>query len=113
MSFMYPRTIKITRQPDNTGVGGIGYQGQDPSTETVIASNIPANIQQGSSTRRNEADLPTDNPRGGLWNIFFNMPNGTIFSKDVITDDLGIRYQVVDPYWNSLGYKAICERLEV
>lgn len=112
MSFMYPRTIFITRPINTSGVGALGYQGLDPQDETIIASDIAANIQRSENTRSLATDLPGDVTRGSMWAIFFKMPNGILQDRDIITDDLNIRYQVTASYWNSMGYKALCERLQ-
>lgn len=112
MSFVYPRKITITRPATNNGIGAVDYQGLDLQAETIVVSNISASIQQAQQTRKPDANLPADTARGTIWNIFFNQPNGTVKDRDFITDDLGIRYQVLAAYWNSLGYKAECERLQ-
>lgn len=112
MSFLYPRTISITRPAVNTGIGAVGYQGLKPSTETVVVSTIPASIQQTQQSKKPDANLPGDASRGTVWNIFFMQPLGIVKNRDIITDDLNIRYQVMAAYWNSLGYRCVCERLE-
>lgn len=109
---MYPRTISVSRPIPTSGVGALPYQGLDPTEETIIISNVSANIQQNEKTRALSADLPGDVAKGTIWAIFFNLPNGTVLDRDIITDDLGVRYQVMASYWNSMGYKAICERLQ-
>jgi len=111
MSFLYPRTISISRPTQPTGVGAVGYGGELPATETAVASGVAASIQQKKEGRPPPAGLPGD-ARMTLWRIFFNLPNGTVADRDIIADDLGIRYQVQAAYWNSLGYNCLCERLE-
>lgn len=112
MSFMYPRLITITRPDTTSGVGAIDYQGLDPVNETIIQTEVAANIQRIENLRALVADLPGDVARGSMWAIFFKLPNGTVLDRDIITDDLNVRYQVTAAYWNSMGYKAICERLQ-
>jgi hypothetical protein len=112
MSFVYPRTISISRPTQPNGVGAVGYGAELPATETPVASNVPASIQQKKEGRMPGAGLPGD-ARATIWRIFFNsLQNGTVADRDIITDDLGIRYQVQAAYWNSLGYNCLCERLE-
>jgi hypothetical protein len=41
------------------------------------------------------------------------LANGTLKVGDVMIDDLGNRYQVLAPYWDSLGYRLTCALLEV
>ena len=117
MSFVYPRTITITRPPVRTSgqVGPIEYQVLDPSQETLIASNVPASIQRVRTNLRLAANLPSDIIRGSDWSIFIpnrGLARGIMKDNDIITDDEGIRYQVSSAYWNSLGYNATCERLQ-
>lgn len=114
MSFLYPRTIAVSRPGTQPGVGAQGYGGELPSTETPIASGLPASIQFYKERGRNEAQLPGD--VGKTYDRILIPASaaalGLIMSRDIITDDLGLRYAVVKPYWNSLGYNLMVERLE-
>lgn len=115
MSFMYPRLITISRPIPTAGVGAIDYEVLQANDETVIASNIPANIQYDSTTDRITAKLPADAYRGMRWKVFIplkSIAKGIVKDNDVVTDDEGIRYQVSGAYWNSLGCNLKCERLE-
>jgi hypothetical protein len=112
MSFLYPRIIAITRPNTLSGIGAQPYQGLEPAQETSVVLAISASIQEIKETRQSVAGLPGDVARGTLWNIFFKASKGLVKDRDVITDDLGIRYQVTGAYWNSLGYKCLCERLQ-
>jgi hypothetical protein len=116
MSFLYPRTIAITR-PNNTTQPGYNptYSGLSPSQETSIASDLPASIQLKKDRGRPETGLPSDTAAKSQWTVFIPrraMAPGTINTWDIITDDLGARYQVVADYWNSFGYSLLTERLE-
>lgn len=114
MSFLYPRTVAITRQAVSTGGGVKGYSGMQPSQESSIAAGLPASIQLAKERGKPEANLPADSGKT-LWKVLMPLSAvtlGTIQSRDIITDDLGARYQVIGPYWNSLGYNLLCERLE-
>ncbi len=83
-----------------------------PSTETIVAVGLSASIQQIKESKQPMENLPGDTVRGTLWSIFIRKPRTLIRDRDIITDDLGVRYQVTAAYWNSLGYKALCERLQ-
>lgn len=117
MSFIYPRTITITRpgaQP-----AAVGDQGEapsaDPSLETPLASGLPASIQARNAGGKNSVGLPADGANQ-TWRVMIPKSAaglGTIQNRDIVTDDLGNRYQVVADYWNSLGYNLITQRLEV
>ena len=112
--FLYPRTVSIGRQLPVTGGGLQPYSGVQPSQETPVASGLPASIQLARDRGKSEANLPADAGKT-LWKIFIPKSAaalGLIQSRDIVTDDLGTRYQVVGPYWNSLGHNLLCERLE-
>ncbi|ADE12140.1 hypothetical protein [Sideroxydans lithotrophicus] len=115
MSFLYPRAVMVTRPTQPTGVGAVAYGGEQQSTETpVVATPVPANIQLAKERGKPDANLPADAGKT-LWKVFIPLQAvalGTILMRDVITDDLGQRYQVIGPYWNSLGHSCVCERLE-
>lgn len=112
MSFTYPRTISISRPPINTGAGDQGYETAPPDQETAIQAGIPANIQQRRSGGNNAVGLPGD-ARVTSHRVFFRWPEpGLVEKRDIVTDDLGIRYQVDSPYWNSMGYRLEVVELE-
>lgn len=115
MSFHYPRTIAITRPSVQSGVGVVGYGGVQQSNETPVASGIQAAIQEKKEGGKPDARLPADASRRTYWKVLIPLAalaNGTINDRDIVTDDLGARYQVISNYWNSLGYNLLCERLE-
>jgi hypothetical protein len=111
MSFIYPRTINITRPQVQSGVGAVAYGGLIETQESQIAQDIPASIQLSKQGKSGAVGLPADG-KTTWWRILFHGPLGLVTDRDIITDDLGIRYQVVAPYWNSLGYSLLTERLE-
>lgn len=112
--FLYPRTISVTRPGIQPGFGAQGYGGELPSTETSVAMNLPASIQFYRERGANDARLPAD--VGKTYSRVLipaaAAANGLIKTRDVLTDDLGQRWTVVQPYWNSLGYNLMVERLE-
>lgn len=112
MSFMYPRTISITRpaEADAPSLSPRYSSLSDP--ETVVADGIAANIQLDRQGRDNPVGLPSD-VKVTMWRVFFKGALGLLQERDVIIDDLGLRYKVIAPYWNSLGYNALCDRLDV
>lgn len=114
MSFLYPRTISVTRQTPVTAVGAVQYSAVQESQETGIATGLPASIQLDRSGRRPDPNLPADIVGRTLWRVLIPLASaakGLIQANDVITDDLNVRYQVVGPYWNSLGYNLLVDRL--
>ena len=114
-NFIYPRTVNITRPVNATSLGATAYSGLTEANETVIATGIAAAIQMHNPGAAPPAGLPGDTGRRTYWRIFLS-PNtlnlGQVLSHDVVTDDLGERYQVTSDYWNSLGYTLLAEKLE-
>src|SRR5690348_10147072 len=97
MSFIYPRTVTISRPAtlSDSEVGSINYQDLDASTETTIATNVAASIQQARMESKPSANLPGDIASGTSWNIFMpSLAKDVLQDNDIITDDAGIRYQV-------------------
>lgn len=114
MSFLYPRTINVTRPVLQVGGGTVGYGGVTQQQETVVAKCLPASIQLNKVRGKPDGGVPADASKT-QWRVFIPRaaaPLGLIAVRDVITDDLKQRYQVLAPYWNSLGHALTCERLE-
>lgn len=116
MSFIYPRTISISRQPVATGGGVQPYGGMNPSEEVVLFSGLPASIQQKSTGGRPDANLPADAANRSMWRVFMplsaNVIVDAVLRGDIVTDDTGQRYLISAPYVNSLGPNLLVERLE-
>ncbi|MDE2101963.1 MAG: hypothetical protein KGL39_32250 [Patescibacteria group bacterium] len=113
MSFLYPHTIAITRAITNNFVGNIGYSGEQPSQERTIVQKVTAAIQYAGKGKT-IAGLPGDVP-STFWRILVPLAllaNGTVQTRDIVTDEAGVRYVVISPNWTSLGYQMGCERLE-
>jgi len=115
MSFLYPRTVAITRPNSDLAPGYAStYSGVEPSQETAVANGLPASIQLKKERGKPDPSLPADAMKT-YWTVLIPLyaaPLGLIQDNDIVTDDLGVRYQVTAPYWNSLGYALLVERLE-
>lgn len=115
MSFLYPRTIAVTRPAAQTGVGfQSAYAADQAATETPVATGLRASIQVKREGQKNPVALPGDG-NAPYWDIFIprrDAVNGLIKQRDIITDDLGERYQVSANYWDSLGYRLRAMKLE-
>ncbi|MBR0693670.1 hypothetical protein [Bradyrhizobium lablabi] len=124
-SKLYPRTIDVRRLKTVAGtsdtLGLTGYSGAEASTgsspegETVLFTGIPASIQARATGRKKDSSLPQDVVYAPTWHIW--VPRGALAKdavrdRDVIVDDNGYRYEVAQNYWNLLGYKLVCIRLE-
>ncbi len=115
MSFIYPRTISISRQSAQGGAGLQPYSGTNPTDEVTIFSGLPASIQLAKERGKPDTNLPADAGRT-LWRILMPLSAGVTASSvlrgDIVIDDAGQRYQVWGPYVNSLGPNLLAERLE-
>lgn len=120
---LYPRTISIRRPnvskngatPSAPAVGDVGYFGDDPVDETVILSNLPANISYKGRGYSLSAGLPTDT-KGSRWVVTIpaaNAPLGSIRPNDVVVDDIGLRYRIDGPDYQILGYELQVELLVI
>lgn len=112
MSFLYPREISITRPDPQNAVGQGSYGGLSPVQETPVVSGVAASIQFAKATRNNVAGLPGDVPISDYKVFARGIGLGIVQDRDVVTDDLGNRYQVVAAYWDSLGVNLYCQMLE-
>ena len=127
---LYPRTIEVHRLKTVAGsgtstddaIGLTGYSGAeistdpaDPRGETVLYTGLAASIQAGATGRKRDSALPQDAVSNPSWEIFLPLtgpPCGAIRDRDIIVDDMGYRYEVGQNYWNILGWKLVCIRLE-
>ncbi|KAA0686011.1 hypothetical protein DTW90_34560 [Neorhizobium sp. P12A] len=116
MSFLYPRTISVTRPQGQTGVGNVGYSAVEKGTEAPVISGIPASVQAKTTMARvPNGSLPAQPPGPIVWRVYIpngKVPDGMIQDRDIITDDLGRRFQVEADYVNSMGWNIPCIRLE-
>jgi hypothetical protein len=124
---LYPRLIEVHRLrtvagATDTVIGLTGYSGaeastvvSDPAGEAVLFTKIPASIQAGATGRKKDSALPQDVIFMPTWFIFTPqsaLAKGTVRDRDIIVDDEGYRYEVGQAYWNRLGHRLICIRLE-
>ena len=123
---LYPNTIEVRRAKTVAGssdaIGGVGYSGTDVTTnpadaqgETVLYTRVPASIQAAATGRKRDSALPQDAVSNPTWDIYVpatGLPEGAVRDRDIIVDDKQYRYEVGQAYWNLLGYKLMCIRLE-
>ncbi len=116
--FVYPRTLAVYRLPGFAGgAAGLGQQPyQEPQTagaaavwaSTPVYTSVQCSIQEYRSGQRPEDNLPGSMPVTPTSKIYIPrqaLPNGSIQFRDYLLDDIGIKYSVINPYWNSLGYR--------
>lgn len=115
-TFLFDRVIAVTRPTGQTGVGAQGYSGVQQGTETPVVSNIPACIQSRATSSRLGRELfPAAAPGPIVWRVFIpeNMvADDVIKDRDIITDDLGRRFQVEAAYPTQMGWNIAAVILE-
>lgn len=113
MSFLYPHTVSIARPEAQAGEGAMDYGGKTQAGETVIAQSIPAAFDLRREGQKNPTGIPGDGtrptydcriPRKAL-------ARGAVKNLDIVIDEEGLRYQVVGPFWASMGYALRVELL--
>ncbi|BBL73206.1 hypothetical protein [Methylomagnum ishizawai] len=114
MSFVYPRTLAILRPVQPAPAGLAPYGGQAADGESLVAEGVPASIQQIRAGSGNPAKLPGDAkvPDFKILIPKRAVAKGVIKARDIVVDELGTRYQVMGPYWNSLGYNLTASLLQ-
>lgn len=101
------RLPDVGLQDDYSGVN----QGDD-FNESVVARDLPANIQYVGQARAKGAELPADTQNRTNWDIYLPPKVsrlGLVKVRDVVVDELGNRYQVTAPDWGALGYRLRTE----
>lgn len=114
MSFLYPRLVSFHRPAGQTGVGAVAYGGQVEANETKLACDVRCSIQERREGTNNPVGLPGDGTKP-TWYVFIpksSMAIGSIKYRDVMIDEFGSRYQVVSPYFDSLGARLTVISLE-
>lgn len=122
---IYARTIAVHRLNTvagaaDTTIGLTGYSGAEQSAsptqgETVLFTGIAASIQATAAGRKKSGTLATDAVFAPTWVIYTSasgLAKGSVRDRDIIVDDEGYRYEVGQAYWNILGHKISCIRLE-
>lgn len=112
MSFLYPRVVSITRPNRNTTPGVQPYSGVTRANETAILSGVPAHIQSDRQGTAPSAALAADAAGQSIWKIIMKLPLGQVVERDIITDELGKRYQVISADWGPLVTTCRCQILE-
>lgn len=125
MSFIYPRRISIFRQSEPVSAqAGFGTQPyQEPQTSasasiwstTPLFSGIACSIQEYRAAQRPIDNLPGSEAITPSHKIFIpkrSLALGDVKLRDLILDDTGTKYTVMDPYWNSLGFRLYAMLLE-
>jgi hypothetical protein len=110
--FVYSRTVTITRPGQQDGEGALGYGGQTQASETIVIEDVRASIQERREGQKNGSGLPGDGARPTYYVFMPDPAPDQCQNLDIITDDLGCRYQVTAPYWDSMGHRPTAELLK-
>lgn len=118
MGFIYPRTVTLTRPQPRPGASTAlpGYGGSSPDDEALNAQSMPASIQFSTTARGTGSQLPSDARAMVDFKILLPRkysPLNMITERDILTDELGKRYQVYAAYWSPMGYDLRATLLEV
>ena len=78
----------------------------------MIVPSLAAHIQADRQGTAPVAKLASDAAGESIWKIIFNLAKGGVQTSDIITDDLGNRYQVIAADWGPLVTTCRCQILQ-
>ena len=112
---VYPRTISINRPVGVTG-GLVSYAGAVEASETLIASDIVADVSIQSARRTSVSGALPDESAPVIWVV--TIPPASmaglpaILEEDRVYDDLGRRFMVSAAEPTATGLRLDCIRLK-
>ena len=112
MTFLYPRLVTLSRPVADPGVGARPYGGLSPANETTLAAGVPAHVQADRQGTAPETRLPGDAAGDSIWKVIVKVALGLVRTDDIVTDDLGNRYQVISAAWGPLVTTLRCQILQ-
>ena len=107
----------LPSQPGSTGT----YRGLSSTRavmgpgEAVQRENVPAALVGTTGRATGTGELPSDAPGPSRWRVYLPpsaFPNGSVETRDILTDQFGRRFQVSVAYFSALGYRAETVELE-
>ena len=120
-TFEYPRTITFLRPPpQNQGGKQPEREYNDVGSIVVGTASVPCSIQFDRDGGIPLVAVPANARARGAYRVFVSTSNAMIFGLnapegvtvgDTAIDDVGIRYQVTHPWWDSMGWQIKVERL--
>ena len=107
------RMASIAR-PNGTISNGIqDYSGVTQTNETSLAAALPCRIEMDRQGTAPASKLPSDAAGQSIFKIIFpKMALGFIQTSDIITDELGNRYEVISTEWGRLVTSCRCQILQ-
>lgn len=110
--FLYPRTITIKRAKTDASPGAQPYSGTTPTNEDTLFQNIAAHIEAEKAGAAPPSNLPANSQGEPIYLIIFKLPLGAVADRDIIVDDLNLRYQVISTDWGPLVTTCRSKKLE-
>ena len=101
------RTVSVLRAQTPSGVGALGYGGSTAANETTLMGGWPASILELAKGTRDAVKLPGDTMNPNFTVLLPAFSGVTIFSRDAISDDLGLRYDVTAAELTDLGWRLL------
>lgn len=115
-NFIYPDLVSLYT------INGTSDENYAQINYTPVSNmaNLVCSIQFTGITGKPMTDSGSDASNETYWNIFIPfpqnklsgvIPNNLIHSRDKLIDQNNKAYEVVGPYWDSLGYNLRCKLL--
>lgn len=100
------RTINIVQAQQQPTVGAQGYGGDTAAGETLLMTQWPCSMLQGTKGEKGDVNLPGD-VRNPWWNVLLPAyPGAIIRSANIIIDDLKRRYVISSAELTDLGWRC-------
>ena len=114
MTFLTPSQISISRPDADDLAGEQPYGGVQGANETVLISGIAAHIQLDRQGTTPVAKIPADAAGESIWKVIYKsrLARDIARTGDVITDQLGNRYQVIAADGGPLSTTCRCQILQ-
>lgn len=109
--FLFPSLVRLSRPQGNAGLGAQPYSGLSQAKETTVITSAKAHIQPDRQGQASLAGLPADAAGQPTVKIILRLPKGVVQRRDVLTDDLGNRYQAIQSTWTPLGTTVLAVTL--
>lgn len=123
MSFLYERTVSLWRDASNDpaqpggGVQGYGGRTMDGAKDVLIAEGLAASIQPRGRQRSKDAELPGEAAKA-QWAVLIP-PGGAapaasaVLRGMIAKDDLGRAFLIFAADPTPMGWRFLCDQLEV
>jgi hypothetical protein len=107
------RTLTISRAGQSAAVGELSYGADTAATETVLMAGWPASVLQGTKGEKNDVGLPGDVRTPWFAILLPAWPGVNLRTSDVITDEIGGRYDISSAELTDLGWRLTAMQVRV